>query len=142
MGHGDTSGSGFQNVLGWRMPCSMYSSLLVEQAGSAHCRNEQTTVAHPAAWPRGGCPSVGKNATNKKTCQWTICFLTNTQTSSRIIGWDVVLKNILKVGGIQTIEHNDGPALIYICIKSWNKRFLGVKVLNNIRIYDSNEMNI
>ena len=43
---------------------SMYSPLLVERAGSAHCRNEQTTVAQPVAGPTEGYPSIGKN---KKT---------------------------------------------------------------------------
>ena len=33
--------------------------VLLEQAGSAHCRNEQTTVAQPAAGPTEGYPFVG-----------------------------------------------------------------------------------
>ena len=32
--------------------------VLLEQAGSAHCRNEQTTVAQPAARPSEENPSV------------------------------------------------------------------------------------
>ena len=42
-----------------------YSSLLVERAGLAHCRNEQIIVAQPAAGPEGY-PSVGKNGTTTK----------------------------------------------------------------------------
>ena len=34
----------------------------LEQAGSAHCRNEKNTVAQPAAGPTEGYPSVGENA--------------------------------------------------------------------------------
>ena len=37
----------------------------VEQAGSAHCRNEKNTVAQPAAGPTEGYPSVGENAKKK-----------------------------------------------------------------------------
>ena len=48
-----------------KMSCSMYSSLLLEQAGSAHCMNEQTTVVQPVAGPKDGYPSVGKNVTQK-----------------------------------------------------------------------------
>ena len=44
-------------VFGRRMAYSMYSSLLVERAGSAHYRNEQTTE---------GYPYVGKNAKEKR----------------------------------------------------------------------------
>ena len=39
------------------MPRSIYS-LLVEQAGSAYRKNEQTTVAQPAAGPKEGYPST------------------------------------------------------------------------------------
>ena len=37
----------------------MYSPLLVEQAGPAHCRNKQITVAQPAAEPTEGYFAVG-----------------------------------------------------------------------------------
>ena len=58
MCHGDRVGSGLHKIFGRSMPCSMYSSLLLEQAGSAHFRNEQTTVAQPAAGPTERYPSV------------------------------------------------------------------------------------
>ena len=60
---GTRLGSGLHKIFG--MPCSMYSSLLVEGAGSAHCWNKQTTVAQPAAGLKEGYPSVGKNVFKK-----------------------------------------------------------------------------
>ena len=60
-------------IFGRRMPCSMYSSLLVERAESTYCRNEQTTVAQPASGPTEGYPSVGKNAKKKLDLRFRFC---------------------------------------------------------------------